>query len=255
MLKTRIIPSLLYKDFGLVKGIKFDSWRRIGPVLPAVKVYNMREVDELFFLDITATNKRVDPDYDSIKELSKFCFVPLTVGGGINKIDQVDKLLEIGADKVCINTAAYENSNLIKEIADKYGSQSIVVSIDVRYTNREWTCFGNSGSINMNIDPFKWAKHVESMGAGEILLTSIDRDGTMSGFDQELIANISNLIKIPLVASGGAGSFDDMYLAISSSGASALSVSSIFHFTEKTPLEVKTFLDNKSIPVRKNFFC
>ena len=254
MLKKRIIPTLLYKEFGLVKGIKFNSWRRIGPVLPAVKIYNMREVDELVFLDITATNKCSGPDFESIKELSKFCFVPLTVGGGITKINQVDKLLELGADKVCVNTAAYENPNLIKEIANKFGSQCIVASIDVRYENKQWSCYSNSGSKNRHINPVKWSKYLESIGAGEILLTSIDRDGTMSGYNHELISLVSREINIPIIASGGAGSFEDMYFAISNSGASALSASSIFHFTEKTPLEVKTFLDSKSVAVRKNFF-
>tara|TARA_B100000965_G_scaffold405576_1_gene440215 strand:+ start:1564 stop:2331 length:768 start_codon:yes stop_codon:yes gene_type:complete len=254
MLKTRIIPTLLYKEFGLVKGIKFNSWRRVGPVLQAIKIYNIREVDELIFLDITATNKNIEPDFDVIKEFCKFCFVPLTIGGGIKNINQVDKLLEIGADKVCVNTAAYENPNLIKEIADKYGSQCIVASIDVIFEDKKWRCYSNSGAKDMNIDPISWSKHLESIGAGEILITSIDRDGTMKGYDQELILSVSREIKIPLIASGGAGSFEDMHYAIAESGASALSASSIFHFTEKTPFEVKTFLNSKSIPVRKNFF-
>ena len=254
MLKKRIIPLLLYKEYGLVKGIKFNSWRRVGPVLPAVKVYNLREVDELIFLDITATNKNFEPQYDVIRELSKFCFVPLTIGGGINKLKQVDKLLEIGADKVSVNSATYNNPNLIKEIADKYGSQSVVASIDVLYESNKWSCYSNSGLKNMKLDPVLWAKQLESFGAGEILLTSIDRDGTMKGYDQKLISSVSNSINIPLIASGGAGPFEDMTSAILNSGASALSASSMFHFTEKTPFEVKKYLSSKGISIRKNFF-
>ena len=254
MLKKRIIPTLLYKDFGLVKGKQFNSWRRVGSVLPTVKVFNLREVDELIFLDITATNNKKEPNYDLIKEISKFCLVPLTIGGGINSLDQVDKMFEIGADKVSVNTASYKNPKLIYEIANKYGIQCVVASVDVLYENKKWSCYANSGLKNMKLDPVSWVKTLESYGAGEILLTSIDRDGTMNGYDHEIISAVSSSIKIPIIASGGAGNFDDMSYAISNSGASALSASSIFHFTEKTPMEVKKYLSNQGIAIRKNFF-
>ena len=252
MLKVRIIPTLLYKDFSLVKGIGFDSWRRIGPILPAVKIFNSREVDELIFLDITSTNKGINPDYESISELSKFCFVPLTVGGGINSIEQVDKIIEIGADKVSINTACYENPQIISDVANRFGKQCVVASIDVRFENNEWICYKNSGLKRTNKTPLEWAKELESLGAGEILITSIDRDGLMKGYDQELIALLTNNLRIPVVASGGAGPFDDLYDAVSNSKASALAAASIFQFTQNTPNDIKKFLKKKGVPVRLN---
>ena len=252
MLKVRIIPTLLYKDFSLVKGIGFDSWRRIGPILPAVKIFNSREVDELIFLDITSTNKGINPDYESISELSKFCFVPLTVGGGINSIEQVDKIIEIGADKVAINSACYENPQIISNVANRFGKQCVVASIDVRFENNEWICYKNSGLKRTNKTPLKWAKELESLGAGEILITSIDRDGLMKGYDQELISLLTNNLRIPVVASGGAGPFDDLYDAVSNSKASALAAASIFQFTQNTPNDIKKFLKKKGVPVRLN---
>ena len=252
MLKVRIIPTLLYKDFSLVKGIGFDSWRRIGPVLPSVKIFNSREVDELIFLDITSTNKGINPDYESISELSKFCFVPLTVGGGINSIEQVDKIIEIGADKVAINSASYENPQIISNVANRFGKQCVVASIDVRFENNEWICYKNSGLKRTNKTPLKWAKELESLGAGEILITSIDRDGLMKGYDQELISLLTNNLRIPVVASGGAGPFDDLYDAVSNSKASALAAASIFQFTQNTPNDIKKFLKRKGVPVRLN---
>ena len=253
MLKVRIIPTLLYKDFGLVKGRSFESWRRIGPALPAVKIFNSREVDELIFLDITSTNKGVNPDYESISELSKFCFVPLTVGGGINKIEQVDKLIEIGADKVSINSASYEDPEIISKVANRFGKQCIVASIDVKFENNKWICYKNSGLKRTNKNLLKWAKELESLGAGEILITSIDRDGSMKGYDQELISLLTKSLRIPVIASGGAGPYDDLFLAVSNAGASAVAAASIFQFTESTPNDVKNYLRAKGMPVRKNY--
>ncbi len=253
MLKKRIIPTLLYKEMGLVKGSKFNSWRRVGPVLPSIKVYNTREVDELIFLDIAATQNKSDIDYETIREFSKFCFVPLTVGGGINNINQVNKLLEIGADKISINSSAYENPRLIEEVANQYGSQCVVASIDAKKTGNKWTCFSNSGTKDKKINPITWSKKLEELGAGEILITSIDKDGTNEGYDYDLISEITSQVKVPVIASGGAGKYDDMYKAIDISGASAVAAASIFHFTEMTPMEAKLFLDKKGISIRKNY--
>ena len=251
MLKVRIIPTLLYKDFGLVKGINFNSSRRVGSVLPVIKIYNQREVDELFFVDINATITNTSIDLEMIKDISRECFVPLTVGGGIDSCSKVEDLLMSGADKISLNTAAFNNSNLITDIANRFGSQCVVVSIDVRKKNhKEWNCFSHSGSLPRDKDVVAWAKEVENRGAGEILLTSIDNDGTMQGYDLDLIKLVCESVKIPVIASGGARNFNDMRLAITKSGASAVAAASIFHFTEQTPLGLKSDLSNAGIAVR-----
>jgi cyclase len=254
MLKVRVIPTLLWKQFGLVKGIGFDSWRRVGPVLPAVKVYNQREVDELILVDIVAHGSDDDPDFESIDEFGRDCFVPLTVGGGITRIDQVQHLLRAGADKICVNTAAYANPELVGEIAKRHGVQCVVASIDVR--KREggwWECFSAAGKIATGRDVVTWAKELESRGAGEILLTSIERDGTMQGYDLPLITAVAQAVSIPVIAAGGAGSYQHMIDAVIQSGASAVAAASIFHFTEQTPAEAKTAMAAAGIPVRNSF--
>lgn len=251
MLKVRIIPTLLYKDFGLVKGINFNSSRRVGSVLPVIKIYNQREVDELIFVDINATITNTSIDLEMIKDISRECFVPLTVGGGIDSCSKVEDLLMSGADKISLNTAAFNNSNLITDIANRFGSQCVVVSIDVRKkNNKEWNCFSHSGSLPRDKDVVAWAQEVENRGAGEILLTSIDNDGTLQGYDLDLIKLVCESVKIPVIASGGARNFNDMRLAITKSGASAVAAASIFHFTEQTPLGLKSDLSNAGIAVR-----
>ena len=250
MLKVRVIPTLLYKEVGLVKGIGFNSWRRIDTVLPAIKVYNMREVDELILLDIEATIKSKEPDYESIKEFSKECFVPFCVGGGIKSIDHIRGLLRAGADKVCINSEAYNNLNLIREGAKLFGSQCIVISVDFKCIDEKYYCFSQSGNFNTGILVEEWVKIVEEAGAGEIILTSIDKDGTMSGYDLEIIKKVVDIVSIPVIASGGAGKYEDMFKAINYSKASAVAAASIFHFTEMTSKEAKMYLSNKGIATR-----
>src|SRR6478752_208469 len=174
MLKTRIIPTLLWKNVGLVKGVGFDSWRRIGSLLPAIKVYNTRQVDELIVLDITATSDGHPPDYREIEEFSMECFVPLTVGGGIRNVEQIKTLLRAGADKVAINSAAYENPDLITKAAALFGSQCIVASIDARRkSDGTYECYSHSGTRPTAKEPAAWAKELEARGAGEILITSV----------------------------------------------------------------------------------
>lgn len=251
MLKTRIIPTLLWKDFGLVKGVGFDSWRRVGTVLPAIKVYNTREVDELILVDITATKENREPDYESLEEFCAECFVPITVGGGISNLEHITKLLRAGADKVSINTAAYENPNLISEAANKFGSQCVVASIDFKkQSGGEYECFSHSGSQPTGKTPQDWAVQVEALGAGEILLTSIERDGTMQGYDLEVIKEVSTAVQIPVIASGGAGNYEDMALAVLDGKASAVAAASIFHFTQQTPMEAKKSLGKRNVPMR-----
>jgi imidazole glycerol-phosphate synthase subunit HisF len=255
MLKVRVIPTLLWKQFGLVKGIGFDSWRRIGPVLPAVKVYNQREVDELILVDIVAHQSSDDLDFESIKEFGQDCFVPLTVGGGIIRIEQVQKLLRAGADKVCVNTSAYSSPELVREIAKRHGTQCVVASIDVRQnpSGRGWMCFSHSGSHPTGREIIAWASEIEDRGAGEILITSIERDGTFEGYDLALIEAVVYAVKIPVIASGGAGNYQHMVDAVKQSGASAVAAASMFHFTEQTPEGAKAAMQKAGIPVRRNY--
>ena len=255
MLKVRVIPTLLWKQFGLVKGVGFDSWRRVGPVLPAIKVYNQREVDELILVDIVAHQTEDDLDFESIEEFSQDCFVPLTVGGGIKKIEQVQKLLRAGADKVCINTAAYTFPDLVSEIAKRHGSQCIVASIDVRQdlVGGGWQCFSHAGKTPTGRNVTAWAHEIEDRGAGEILITSIERDGTFQGYDLALIEAVVHAVKIPVIAAGGAGNYQHMVDAVKQAGASAVAAASIFHFTEQTPAGAKAAMQAAGISVRQNF--
>lgn len=251
MLKTRVIPTMLWKDLTLVKGVGFDSWRRVATILPTLKVYNTRQVDELAIMDITATQDDREPDYEEIAEFAHECFVPLTFGGGVKTIETIRQLLKAGADKVSINSAAYTNSNLIREAADIFGVQCIVVSIDVKkHDDGSYECYSHAGKTPTGKEPVEWARHVEKMGAGELLITSIDLDGTMNGYDVDLIKSISEAVTIPVIASGGAGSYDHMYDVLDKGKASAVAAASIFHFTEQTPMEAKMFLAEKGIPVR-----
>jgi cyclase len=251
MLKTRIIPTLLYKDEMLVKGVGFDSWRRVGAAMQSVKVYNLREVDELVFVDIAATREGRRPDFATIDDLADECFMPLTVGGGIRSIDDVRCLLQVGADKVALNSAAVETPELVSEIARRFGSQCVVVSIDAKRTaSGRYELYTQSGTRATGIDPKVFAKRVEQLGAGEILLTSIDRDGTMDGYDLALVREVARAVAIPVVASGGAGSYDDMLEVIREGGASAVAAGAVFHFTQHTPLEAKRHLARNGIAVR-----
>ena len=240
MLKVRIIPTLLWKDFGLVKGLGFDSWRRVGPVLPAIKVYNSRDVDELILVDITATQENNTPDHDSINDFSDECAVPFTVGGGVTCLDQIVSLLYSGADKIAINTAAYLNPNLIDAAAGRFGAQCIVASIDARrFEDGHYSCFSHSGTIDVGKHPVEWAQELVGRGAGEVLLTSIDRDGSMLGYDLDLTERIARAVDVPVVASGGAGNYQHMIDVVLQAGASAVAAASIFHFTEQTPAGAK----------------
>jgi cyclase len=251
MLKVRVIPTLLWKNFGLVKGVGFNSWRRVGPVLPAIKVYNTRDVDELVLVDILATQESSVPDFESVHDFADECFVPFTVGGGVTSPDQIQGLLRAGADKVIINTAAYNNPYLIEESAGRFGSQCIVSSIDARRgDDGRYLCFSHSGTVATDRRPSTWAKELENRGAGEILITSIDQDGSMKGYDLELIEEVTGIVNVPVIASGGAGNYEHMRQAIQDAGASAVAAASMFHFTEQTPAEAKIFLGKMGIPVR-----
>lgn len=234
-----------------MKGVAFNSSRRVGTPLPAVKVYNQREVDELLFLDIACQKSAAGPDFELVMDLGAECFVPLTVGGGISEESQVQLLLRGGADKVSINSEAYRNPDLIDRIAGRYGSQCVVVSIDVRSNgSRSWECFGEAGTKLTAKSVVNWAREVADRGAGEILLTSIDRDGTMTGYDLDLVSTVADAVSIPVIASGGAGSYQDMVDAVLRGGAAAVAASSMFLFTEQTPRMAKEFMAAAGIPVR-----
>lgn len=254
MLKVRVIPTLLWKEFGLVKGIGFDSWRRVGPVLPAIRVYNQREVDELILVDILASGECREPDYESIRDFAQDCFIPLTVGGGINSINQVQELLRAGADKVSINTAAYFDPNLITQVANRHGAQCVVASVDVRKVGSDrWDCFSKSGKEATGKEVVGWVKELEDRGAGEILITSIEKDGTMEGYDLDLINAVTGAVRIPVIASGGAGNSGHLIAAVKEAGASAVAAASIFHFTEQTPEQMKNEMRKAGIPTRQIF--
>ena len=254
MLKIRIIPTLLWKGFGLVKGVSFNSWRRVGTLLPALKVYNTRDVDELVLVDITASQEERVPDCEAVADFSDECFVPLTVGGGINDLRQIVGLLQAGADKISINSAAFTTPGLVDQAANRFGAQCVVASIDARRCdNGSYSVFSHSGTYDTGKDPRSWARELASRGAGEILVTSIDRDGTMLGYDLQLVQLISSCVEIPVIASGGAGNYQHMVDVIQQAGASAVAAASIFHFTEQTPSGAKQALHAAGIPVRQNF--
>ena len=251
MLKTRIIPTLLYKHHGLVKGVGFDSWRRVGPALPAVKVYKEREVDELILLDIAATPEGVPPDCEEIDFIADECLMPLTVGGGVKSCGHFSSLLQAGADKVAVNTGALEQPGLINEACSCFGSQCFVLAIDCRRkADGAYEVFSHCGVAPTGRNPVDWAKEAADRGAGEILLTSIERDGTMQGYDTVLTASIASTVDIPVIASGGAGCYEDMWRTINYGKADAVAAASVFHFTEQTPLEAKRYLAKKGVKVR-----
>jgi imidazole glycerol-phosphate synthase subunit HisF len=229
MLKIRVIPTLLHKSWGLVKGVRFDSLRAVGSPMQAIKVYNLRNVDELVFLDVTATAEQRGPDFDLIDELADECFMPLAVGGGIRNLDDVRRLLAVGA------------------ASDRFGAQCVVVSIDTKRDGSVWT---HSGSFPTGRDAVEVAREMERLGAGELLVQSVDDDGVMAGYDVETIARVSAAVSIPVIASGGAGNFAHMIEVIAAGGASAVAAASIFHFTEQTPMEAKQALGAAGYPVR-----
>lgn len=245
MLKTRVIPVLLHKNMGLVKGVGFKADRRTGSAIQTIRLYNMRQVDEIILLDVAATPEWRGPDFAAIGEITKDCLTPLTVGGGVRDLDDIRQLLLAGADKVAITTAALKSPHLIHDAAKRFGSQCIVVGIDVR--NGE--VFGHCGAYGSLEDPAHWASRAEAMGAGEILLNSIDRDGTMQGYDLDLIKAVSGAVSIPVIACGGAGSYKDFDLALKA-GAHAVAAGAMFHFTEQTPQGAKRYLADQGFAVR-----
>ncbi len=250
MLKNRIIPCLDVKNGRVVKGINFVDLKDAGDPVEQAKIYSDGGADEICFLDITASNENRDTIYEVVKRTSKKCFVPLTVGGGVRGIDDINKLLNCGADKVSINTAAVQNPGLIIESSKKFGSQCIVVAIDAKKNDDKWEVFTHGGRNNAGINAIEFAKKMEEYGAGELLVTSMDRDGTRAGYDIDLISIISSKINIPVIASGGVGNLDHLVDGIKFGHASAVLAASIFHYGKHSVKEAKEYLDSRGIPVR-----
>ena len=250
MLKNRIIPCLDVKNGRVVKGINFINLKDAGDPVEQAKIYSDGGADEICFLDITASNENRNTIYEVVEKTSKKCFVPLTVGGGIRTVDDINRLLNCGADKVSINTAAVKNPEVIIESSKKFGSQCIVVAIDAKKNNDKWEIFTHGGRNNTEIDAIKFAKKMEESGAGELLITSMDRDGTQIGYDIDLIFEISSKVNIPIIASGGVGNLDHLADGIKLGKASAVLAASIFHYGKHSVKEAKEYLDSKGIPVR-----
>ena len=250
MLKNRIIPCLDVKNGRVVKGINFVDLKDAGDPVEQAKIYSDGGADEICFLDITASNENRDIIYDVVRKTSKKCFVPLTVGGGVRNVEDISKLLNCGADKVSINTAAVKNAQVVVDSSKKFGSQCIVVAIDAKKNGDKWEVFTHGGRNNTEIDAVEFAKKMEDSGAGELLVTSMDRDGTQIGFDINLTYKISSNVNIPVIASGGVGNLDHLVDGIKLGNASAVLAASIFHYGKYSVKEAKEYLDSKGIPVR-----
>ena len=250
MLKNRIIPCLDVKNGRVVKGINFVNLKDAGDPVEQAKIYSDGGADEICFLDITASSENRNTIYDVVERTSKECFVPLTVGGGVRGVDDINKLLNCGADKVSINTAAVLNPEIIIESSKKFGAQCIVVAIDAKKNGNIWEVFTHGGRNNTGIDAIEFAKKMENSGAGELLVTSMDRDGTQVGYDNDLMFKISSIVNIPMIASGGVGSLDHLVEGIKLGNASAVLAASIFHYGIHSINEAKQYLNSKGIPVR-----
>ena len=250
MLKNRIIPCLDVKNGRVVKGINFVNLKDAGNPVEQAKIYSDGGADEICFLDITASNENRDTIYDVVEKTSKKCFVPLTVGGGVRNIEDISKLLNCGADKVSINTAAVNDKKVVIDSSKKFGSQCIVVAIDAKKNGDVWEIYTHGGRNKTRIDAIKFAKEMEKSGAGELLVTSMDRDGTQVGYDIDLMSKISSAVNIPVIASGGVGTLDHLVEGIKLGNASAVLAASIFHYGKYSIKQAKEYLDSKGIPVR-----
>ena len=255
MFKVRVIPCLDVKDGRVVKGINFVNLRDAGDPVEAAIAYDAAGADELTFLDITASHENRDTIYDVVTRTAEACFMPLTVGGGVRTVEDIRKLLACGADKVSINTAAVARRAFVKEAAEKFGDQCIVVAIDAKKVSKpgekdRWEIFTHGGRNTTGLDAVAYAKEVVALGAGEILLTSMDRDGTKKGYDIPLTRAIADAISVPVIASGGVGTLEHMVEGIRDGHATAVLAASIFHFGEHSVREAKTYMAKAGLPMR-----
>ncbi len=252
MYTKRIIPCLDVHNGRVVKGVNFVNLRDAGDPVEIAAAYDKAGADEVVFLDITASSDARNTVVDMVRKVAEKVFIPFTVGGGIRTVDDFKALLREGADKIAINSAAIMNPNLISEAADKFGSQCVVVAIDAkrRADGSGWNIFKNGGRVDMGIDAIEWAMKADKLGAGEILLTSMDCDGTKNGYDNELTRLVSENVSIPVIASGGAGTMEHFYDALTVGKADAVLAASLFHYKELEIMDLKKYLHDKNIPVR-----
>jgi cyclase len=251
MLSKRIIACLDVRDGKVVKGVNFEGLRDAGDPAALARRYNIEGIDEVIILDVTATIEDRQARAHTIAAVAREIFLPLAVGGGIRNEEDAAAAIEAGADKVSLNTAALDDPQLITLLAKKYGSQAVIVAIDAKHDGNSFAVYARSGQALTNRSAIEWAKQATAMGAGEILLTSIDRDGTKAGFDCELTAAVSDAVNIPVIASGGAGTFEHFAEVFTSGHADAALAASIFHFNERSVSDLKQFLAKQDIPVRK----
>ena len=250
MITKRIIPCLDVKNGRVVKGTNFVDLRDAGDPVEAAKLYNAQGADELVFLDITASNEERKTIVDVVERTAREVFMPLTVGGGIRTVEDFREILLAGADKVGVNSAAVKDKYLLSRAADKFGCQCVVLALDAKKTPDGFHVYINGGRIDTGIDAIEWAKEAERLGAGEILLTSMDADGTKAGFDIELTKAVTDAVSIPVIASGGGGKLSHFYDVFDQAGADAALAASLFHFKELTVGDVKEYLHEKGVPVR-----
>ena len=251
MVKTRIIPCLDVKDGRVVKGINFIDLIDAGDPVEQAKHYSENGADEICFLDISASLENRDTLLNIVEKTANEVFIPLTVGGGVSSIENIKSLLRSGADKVSINSAAIKNPEIIKQSSEFFGNQCIVVAVDAKKINNDWYVFSHGGTINTGLFALEWIENIQKYGAGEVLLTSMDKDGTKSGFDIDLLSRVAEFLTIPLIASGGVGKLEHFYEGISKGKADALLAASVFHFNELSIKKVKEYLIKKNINIRQ----
>lgn len=254
MLKKRLIPVLLLNDGRCVKGVQFKNFIDTGHPVTAARVYDAQTVDELVFLDISASSEKRDILFDIVSRVAEECFMPLTVGGGVKTLDDISNLLRAGADKVSINSFGVENPNFIREAASEFGRANIVVAIDVRLVGGKYEVFTHGGERKTGLDAIEWAKKSAEIGAGEILLTSIDREGMRKGYDLQLLRRVTSLVSVPVISNGGVGTLQHLVDGIKIGGASAVAAASIFHFTDQSPIKARSFMKESGLDVRVDNF-
>jgi len=247
MLKKRLIPLMLLDNGRLIKTVKFAASRDVGDPVQSAKVYSDQNADELMILNVSRDDRTITKTLELLRELSKHCFMPLTVGGGIISIEDVRILIRSGADKVLVNTAAYRNLDLLKIIVSEFGSQALIIGIDCTKEFDKWRCLSNCGSVIEKIELENHLRQVQEAGAGELLIQSVDRDGVMCGLDLDLLRNVARCAKIPVIGAGGVGNYHDLLDGYRIKGIDAISVASLFHFSDSNPHRAKAMLQNHSL--------